>query len=162
MVTLEELQKTSFDDFFLAIVARSLNWDEAKDLQVFLDEYPEGITIKQLLKVYVEEALQEKNDEITDEMQAKVTEDVKSRIKPMLEEWYPLVLIKKGDNYINLSSMEETLDSKFKIKVIVPLRNYCREEDYCFEEEDGKVYFFIENGVVEAFSKDYEDGEYDI
>lgn len=162
MVTLEELRKTSFDDFFLAIVVRSLDWDEAENLQVFLAEYPEGITIGQLLTVCVEEALKESNDEITDERLAKVTEDVKSRIKPMLDEWYPLVLIKKGDNYIDLSSMEETLDPQFKIRVIVPLRNYCNEEDYCFEEEDGKVCFFIENGVVEAFSKDYEDGEYDI
>lgn len=93
-MTLEEYRKAKHEDFFLAIIAKTISWEAAHDIVVYLPEYPDGITVIKLLEIAVEQDLVENNEPATEEKKKRVEEEVKRTISTHLESWAPVILLK--------------------------------------------------------------------
>ena len=155
---LNDYRKLRYDDFFLAIIKREMNWDEAEHVYLTHPDFPDKITAIDLLKIAVNEALIENDEPLTDENRKKIEDDVKKKIAPHLEEWYPVILVKVNGEYIDLSQMKK-LDSSYKIICQVPFSNYHMECDYSFEEDEDGPYLNIDMEPFELFVKNYENGK---
>jgi len=159
-MTLEEYRKAKHEDFFLAIIAKTISWEAAHEVVVFLPEYPNGITVAKLLEIAVEEALEEHNEPVTEENKKRIEEEVKSLISTQVESWDPVILLKQGEGYIDISEMVE-LAPEYEIRCLIPFKEYYDEDEYSFEEdEDGEIYLAIDPGCFNDFVDDYEDGRF--
>ncbi len=101
----------------------------------------------------------ENNEPLTDENRKRIEDDVKQTITPNLEEWYPVILVKKDTAYIDLSQMKE-LESEYKIICQIPFSEYYKECDYSFEEDEDGPYLEIDMEPFNVFVKDYEGGKF--
>lgn len=159
-MTMQDYRDARYEEFFLALVIRELDWEEAKDVVLNVPDYPDGITAIDALKISVEQALIENNEEPTEENKKRIEEDVKKSITTHLERWEYVILLKHGEQYIDLSEMNE-MDSRYKIRVIVPFKEYYSEDDYCFEEDEEGPYLSIEMDGFNKFVEDCEAGKFD-
>ena len=157
---LEDYRKAKHEDFFLAVIAKTISWDAAREVVVYLPEYPKGITVTRLLEIAVEQALAENNEPVTEENKKHVEEEVKQLISTQLESWAPVILLKRGEGYIDISEMI-ALAPEYEIRCLVPFKEYYNENDYSFEEdEDGEPYLEIDSGHFNDFVDDYERGKF--
>lgn len=154
-MTLEEYRSTKIENFFCAIIVRKMTWEEAKNATFTVEGYSESMTTIDMLKIAVEQALQENGEMLTEENKKRVEEDVKSKILPHLEAEYNVILLKRGETYIDLSEMKELNMEEYLIKALVPLARYCKEEDYGFDEDESGVYFEVRMELLEKFVEDY-------
>lgn len=158
-MTLNDYRMLRYEDFFLAIIKREMNWEDAEHVYLTIPDYPAEITAVELLRIAVDEALIENNEPLTDENRKRIEDDVKQTITPNLEEWYPVILVKKDTVYIDLSQMQE-LESEYKIICQIPLSEYYKECDYSFEEDEDGPYLDIDMEPFNVFVKDYEEGKF--
>lgn len=159
-MTLEDYRKAKHEDFFLAVIAKTINWDAASEVIAYLPEYPKGIAVTKLLEIAVEQALAENNEPVTAENKKRVEEEVKQLISTQLESWAPVILLKRGDGYIDISEMIK-LTPEYEIRCLVPFKEYYNEDDYSFEEdEDGNPYLEIDSYHFNNFVDDYESGKF--
>ena len=100
--------------FFLAIIKRKIDWKEAEHIILTIPEYPYKITALNLLEMAIDEALIENNELLTEENRKRIEEDVKQLISPNLEEWYPVILVKYENRYLDLSECKN-----WKIRTIL-------------------------------------------
>lgn len=158
-MTLNDYKMLRYEDFFLAIIQREINWKEAEHIFLTIPEYPYKITALDLLKTAIDEALIENNELLTEENRKRIEEDVKQSISPNLEEWYPVILVKYGNGYLDLSQMQE-LESSYKIICQIPLIQYYKEEEYSFEEDKDGPYLNIDMQSFNVFTQDYKEGKF--
>lgn len=157
-MTLEEYRATKKENLFLAIIKKNLNWEEAGDKTIFLEEFPEGISISDLLKFAAEGAIMESGEELTEERRQEVENEVKQTIMPCLEELTPVILLKVDEEeYIDLSTMEKFDSKEYEVKVKIPISQYFEDEDFSFEEDDEGIYFSVDTEKFDSFTKDYEE-----
>jgi len=158
-MTLEEYRKAKHEDFFLAVISKKIGWEQAHEVVVYLPQYPEGITVLELMETSVEIALAENKVPITEENKKIIEKEVKETFSTFLEEWYPVILLKYGESYIDLSEMKE-LGKEYEIKCLVPMKEYYKEDEYSFEEDEGGIYINIEPYPFSCFATDYEEGKF--
>lgn len=158
-MTLNEYRMLRYEDFSLAIIKREMNWDDAAHVWLTIPNHPFQITALDLLKMAVDEAIMENNEPLTEENRKKIEEEVKQTITPNLEEWYPVILVKHEDGYLDLSQMGN-LENCYKIVCQVPFSQYYNESDYSFEEDEDGPYLNIDMEPFNAFVKDYEEGKF--
>lgn len=158
-MTLNDYKMLRYEDFFLAIIQREINWKEAEHIFLTIPEYPYKITALDLLKTAIDEALIENNELLTEENRKRIEEDVKQSISQNLEEWYPVILVKYGNGYLDLSQMQE-LESSYKIICQIPLSQYYKEEEYSFEEDKDGPYLNIDMQPFNVFTQDYKEGKF--
>ena len=157
-MTLNDYRMLRYEDFFLAIIKREMNWKDAEHVFFTLPDSPEQITAIDLLRMAVDEALIENNKPLTDENRKRIEDDVKQTITPNLEEWYPVILVKQDDGYIDLSQMQK-LETSYKIVCQIPFSRYYKECDYSFEEDEDGPYLDIDMEPFELFTKEFEEGK---
>lgn len=155
MLTLNDCKMLRYEDFFLAIIKRSLNWEDAENTFLTLPDFSEPITAIDLLRIAVDETLIENNEQLTDENRKKIEDAVKHAITPHLEEWYPVILVKYEDGYLDLSQMQ-MLEVSYEIVYQIPFSKYYKESDYSFEEDENGPYLNIDMKPFELFTKEYE------
>lgn len=155
-MTLNDYRMLRYEDFFLAIIKREMNWENAEHAFFTLPGSTEQITAIDFLRIAVDEALIENNEPLTDENRKRVEDEVKQAITPNLEEWYPVILVKQENGYIDLSQMQK-LDSSYTIVYQIPFSRYYKECDYSFEEDEDGPYLNIDMKPFELFTKEYED-----
>jgi len=158
-MTLNDYRMLKYEDFFLAIIKREMNWEEAAHVYLTIPDYPGEVTAIELLRMAVDEALMENNEPLTDENRKRIEEDVKRKITPNLEEWYPVILVKTEEGYIDLSQMQK-LEPEYKIICQTPLSEYYKEGEYSFEEDEDGPYLEIDMEPLEVFGKDFEEGKF--
>ena len=159
-MTLNEYRKLRHEDFYLAVVKRKLDWEDAEHVFVTIPELNVRVTVVELLRMAVGQALIENNEALTDENRKRIEDDVKQTISPNLEDWYHTALVKYEDEYIDLYEMQK-LDSSHEIVCIVPFNQYYKENDYSFEEdENDEPYFEMDMEIFDNFVKDYEEGKF--
>lgn len=159
-MTLKELREARHEDFFLAVVSRELSWEEAENECLFTEEYPNGICVKDVLRICVEEALSDVHEQITEEKIKSIETDIKQTTTSHLEECFNTILLKNGEHYIDVSVMEE-LNSEYKIKCLVSLDRYYNQGEYSFEEdEEGSTYLNLDLDPFDKFIKDYQEGKF--
>lgn len=161
-MTLEELRNVNPEDLSLAVISKNLNWEESDKVKIVLEEYPDGITARELLKECVRMALEESKEPCTEERKAEVEAEIKAQMGPMLAEAYYTVLLSTNEGYVDLAEMQ-AMDPEFEIKVQVPISEYCCQEgDYFFGENDEEgPYIIVKKEPMEKFAKDYEEGKFD-
>lgn len=157
-MTLNDYKSLRSEVLFLAIIKREMNWQDAEKVFFSHPDFKEQITAHDLLEIAVKEALIENNEPITDEKKKEIEEEVKQTIASNLEEWYPVILVKQEDGYIDLSKMKK-LETSYKITCQIPLSKYYKECDYSFEEDEDGPYLNIDMEPLEQFSKDYQEGK---
>lgn len=155
-MTLNDYRMLRYEDFFLAIIKKEMNWKEAEHVFLTLPGYPDKITAIDLLRMAVDEVLMENKEPLTDENRKRIEYDVKQTISPNLEEVYPVILVKQEDGYIDLSQMQK-LQSEFKIVCLIPFSKYYKEDDYSFEEDEDGPYLNIDMEPFDRFTKEYEE-----
>ena len=64
-MTLNDYRKLRYEDFFLAIIKKEMNWEEAEHVFLTIPDYPCKITALDLLKIAVEEILIEKKETLS-------------------------------------------------------------------------------------------------
>lgn len=158
-MTLKEYREAKHEDFFLAIIVKEISWEDAADVVIYLPEYPNGITVAKALELSVEEALAESNEPITEENKKSVEEKVKKTISTHLQSWAPVILLKHGEGYIDLSEMKK-LGAEYEIKLLIPLGDYYEKDEYSFEEDEEGLYLDIDATPFNSFVEDYESGMY--
>lgn len=160
-MTLNDYRMLRYEDFFLAVIKRNLNWEEAENVLITLPHLSSPVSALELLKMSVEAALKENNVPLTDENKKRIEEKVKQAITPNLEERYPVILVKHETGYIDLSKMQK-LEPEYQIVCQVPLKKYYKESDYSFEEDKDGPYFNIHMEPFKLFVKDYERGKFNL
>lgn len=150
MVSLEELRSASIEEFFLAVIVTKIDWDDAHNVKIFTEDYPNGISAIKALQICIEEALVECGEEITEARKKEVEEDVKRTITTQLEKAYPVMLLKKGEIYIDLSEMNVLDTEVYQVRYLTPFAQYYKREDFDFEEDECGIYLNIE---LEPFFK---------
>ena len=158
-MTLNDFKKTRKEDLFLAVIKREMNWKDAEKVFFTLPGYSNPVSAQKILEIAVEEALFECKESVTPENRKKIEEEVKQSITPNLEEWYPVILAKYENGYLDLSKMEE-LDSTFQIVCQIPINEYYKELEYSFEEDQNGPYLNIDMEPFNDFTKDYENGKF--
>ncbi len=158
-MTLNDYKMLRYEDFFLAIIKRKINWKEAEHIFLTIPEYPYKITALDLLKMAIDETLIENNELLTEENRKRIEDDVKQTISTNLEEWYPVILVKYGNGYLDLSQMQE-LESSYKIICQIPLSQYYKEEEYSFEKDKDGPYLNIDMQPFNVFTQDYKEGKF--
>lgn len=158
-MTLKDYRQTKHEDLFLAIIVKEIRWEDAADIVIYLPEYPNGITVAKALALSVKEALAEHNEPVTEENKKRVEEDVKKTISTQLESWAPVILLKHGEGYIDLSEMKE-LGAEYEIKLLIPLGDYYEKNEYSFEQDEEGPYLDIDATPFNSFVEDYESGMY--
>ena len=158
-MTLNDYKMLRYEDFFLAIIKRKIDWKEAEHIILTIPEYPYKITALNLLEMAIDEALIENNEILTEENRKRIEEDVKQLISPNLEEWYPVILVKYENRYLDLSQMQE-LENSYNIICQIPLSQYYKEGDYSFEEDKDGPYLNIDMQPFNVFIQDYKEGKF--
>ena len=80
----------------------------------------------------------------------ELTKELKTAILSEMAEEKPTVVYKKGDEYFDLTEMK-TLDSENKPRNMAKVSRYATVRDVEFEEENGKVYFRVEEGCYQRY-----------
>lgn len=158
-MTLEELRSVKYEDLFFAVVTSVLDWEEAKYVNIYLPEYPNGITAEEALNMSIQEVLCEDNKPFTEESRRQLEERIKKEINTHITKTFETIVLKDADSYIDLTDMTEIEASQYEI-FLYPIRGYYKEEDYSFEENsEGKPYLEIDLEPFKKFVKDYKEGK---
>ena len=158
-MTLNDYRKLRYEDFFLAIIKREINWKDAEHV-FFTNPYSsEQVTAIDLLRIAVNTILIKNNEPLTEENRKKIEDDVKQTITSTLEEWYPVILVKQEDGYIDLSQMQK-LETTYNIVCQIPFSEYYKECDYSFKEDENGPYLDIDMEPFELFVREYEEGKF--
>ena len=155
---LEEYRDLSSDKLFLAIIKKSVNWNEADRFYFDVPGFDNPISAADILEIAVKEALEENNEPISQENMERIRAEVQEAITPNLEEWYPVIVAALEDWYMDLSVMEK-LDTSFEFEKLIPISCYYNNSQYSFEEDEGEVYLSIDKVPFNRFVNDYESGK---
>lgn len=158
-MTLKQCNTFRKENLFLCVIKKEVNWEKADTIFLTIPGYPNQMTALDLLKMAVDEAIMENNENLTDEYKNRIEEEVKQQITPNIEEYYPVILAEADNVYYDLSIMKE-LDSEFKIIVKTPLSKYYpNADDFSFEEDEEGPYLNIDMKSFNHFVDDYVNGK---
>lgn len=158
-MTLAEYKNSRYEDLFLAVIKKEIDWENADKVVLKIPELPFEITARDALRNAVRDAIVENNQSPTEENMRSIEEEVKKTIGTQLEETNPVILLKTKEGYIDLSKMEN-LESDYKVACLIPFKEYYGENDYSFKEDENGPYLEIDTEPLEEFFKDYEEGKF--
>ena len=158
-MTLAEYKNSRYEDLFLAVIKKEIDWENADKVILDIPDIPFDFTALDALKNAVREALIENNEPLTEENQKRIEEEVKQTIGTHLEETNPVILLKTEEGYIDLSVMKN-LEPKYKVVCLIPFKEYYGKNDYSFNEDEDGQYFEIDTDPLEKFFSDYEEGKF--
>lgn len=158
-MTLEEYRNSRYEDLFLAVIKKEIDWNNAERVFVTVEDFPNPITISDLLKIVVREAIIENGETLTQENQKRIEEEAKQIIGNKLGEIYFVILLNKDNRYIELGRMIP-LEPEYQIICQIPFKAYYKKEEYSFEEDEDGPYLSIDMKPFEKFVKDYQEGSF--
>ena len=97
MISIEDVRKAKITDLYFAQIKKRLTWEEAENVKVYSDEYPNAKTPGDLLRIAVRNVLSSQRVVVTEQKIRECEEDVKKAILSGLEETQHTILLKKGD-----------------------------------------------------------------
>ena len=116
MISIEDVRKAEITDLYFAQIEKRLTWEEAENVKVYSDEYPNAKTLGDLLRIAVRNVLSSQRVEVTEQKIRECEEDVKKAILSGLEETQHTILLKKGDEYFEkglIFNLEEGVFEKY-------------------------------------------------
>ena len=152
MITMEMVRNARLEDLFFATISKELTWEEAEKYHLSgLEGIPDGITPSELLKIAVNEVLEETGEKTGDEVEEKIKNSILSCIN---EEQVTIVFIKNNE-YFDVTTME-SLSDEYRISNLEPLSNYATEDDFEIEESEKELVFSLEDNILVKYLKDLE------
>ena len=150
MITMEMVRNARLEDLFFATISKELTWEEAEKYHLSgLEGIPDGITPSELLKIAVNEVLEETGEKTGDEVEEKIKKSILSCIN---EEQVTIVFIKNNE-YFDVTTME-SLSDEYRISNLEPLSNYATEDDFEIEESEKELVFSLEDNILEKYLKE--------
>ena len=126
----------------------------ASHSKVYSDEYPNAKTPGDLLRIAVRNVLSIQRVEVTEQKIRECEEDVKKAILSGLEETQHTILLKKGDEYFDLATMQ-MLEEEYEVVELTPFCMHGSESDYSFENTEKGLIFNLEEGVFEKYLNEH-------
>ena len=155
MITMEMVRNARLEDLFFATISKELTWEEAEKYHLSgLEGIPDGITPSELLKIAVNEVLEETGEKTGDEVEEKINEIKNSILSCINEEQVTIVFIKNNE-YFDVTTME-SLSDEYRISNLEPLSNYATEDDFEIEESEKELVFSLEDNILVKYLKDLE------
>ena len=154
MISIEDVRKAKITDLYFAQIKKRLTWEEAENVKVYSDEYPNAKTPGDLLRIAVRNVLSRQRVEVTEQKIRECEEDVKKAILSGLEETQHTILLKKGDEYFDLATMQ-MLEEEYEVVELTPFCMHGSESDYSFENTEKGLIFNLEEGVFEKYLNDH-------
>ena len=75
MITMEMVRNARLEDLFFATISKELTWEEAEKYHLSgLEGIPDGITPSELLRVAINEALEEAGEKTEEAVEEKINE----------------------------------------------------------------------------------------
>ena len=100
MITMEMVRNARLKDLFFATISKELTWEEADKYHLSgLEGIPDGITPSELLKIAVNEVLEETGEKTGDEVEEKINEIKNSILSCINEEQVTIVFIKNNEYF---------------------------------------------------------------
>ena len=153
MITMEMVRNARLKDLFFATISKELTWEEADKYHLSgLEGIPDGITPSELLKIAVNEVLEETGEKTGDEVEEKINEIKNSILSCINEEQVTIVFIKNNE-YFDVTTME-SLSDEYRISNLEPLSNYATEDDFEIEESEKVLVFSLEDNILEKYLKE--------
>ena len=153
MITMEMVRNARLKDLFFATISKELTWEEADKYHLSgLEGIPDGITPSELLKIAVNEVLEETGEKTGDEVEEKINEIKNSILSCINEEQVTIVFIKNNE-YFDVTTME-SLSDEYRISNLEPLSNYATEDDFKIEESEKELVFSLEDNILEKYLKE--------
>ncbi len=153
MITMEMVRNARLKDLFFATISKELTWEEADKYHLSgLEGIPDGITPSELLKIAVNEVLEETGEKTGDEVEEKINEIKNSILSCINEEQVTIVFIKNNE-YFDVTTME-SLSDEYRISNLEPLSNYATEDDFEIEESEKELVFSLEDNILEKYLKE--------
>ena len=121
---------------------------------MYSDEYPNAKTPGDLLRIAVRNVLSIQRVEVTEQKIRECEEDVKKAILSGLEETQHTILLKKGDEYFDLATMQ-MLEEEYEVVELTPFCMHGSESDYSFENTEKGLIFNLEKGVFEKYLNEH-------
>jgi hypothetical protein len=116
------------------------------------EEYTKVKQLTDLISSKVAEA----NLKLGTECSINVSDVTKRAIDLLCEKFVAIVLLKDGDTYININIVEKIDMSTYQLKNLEPFSSYYKENEYRFEEADGRVILDVDSlEPFENFEKKY-------
>ncbi len=148
MITMEMVRNARLEDLFFATISKELTWEEAEKYHLSgLEGIPDGITPSELLKIAVNEVLEETGEKTGDEVEEKIKKSILSCIN---EEQVTIVFIKNNE-YFDVTTME-SLSDEYEVSNLEPLSKYATEDDFEILENE----FTLEDNILVKYLKDLE------
>ena len=148
MITMEMVRNARLEDLFFATISKELTWEEAEKYHLSgLEGIPDGITPSELLKIAVNEVLEETGEKTGDEVEEKIKKSILSCIN---EEQVTIVFIKNNE-YFDVTTME-SLSDEYEVSNLEPLSKYATEDDFEILENE----FTLEGNILVKYLKDLE------
>ena len=151
MITMEMVRNARLKDLFFATISKELTWEEADKYHLSgLEGIPDGITPSELLKIAVNEVLEETGEKTGDEVEEKINEIKNSILSCINEEQVTIVFIKNNE-YFDVTTME-SLSDEYEVSNLEPLSKYATEDDFEILENE----FTLEDNILVKYLKDLE------
>ena len=151
MITMEMVRNARLEDLFFATISKELTWEEAEKYHLSgLEGIPDGITPSELLKIAVNEVLEETGEKTGDEVEEKINEIKNSILSCINEEQVTIVFIKNNE-YFDVTTME-SLSDEYEVSNLEPLSKYATEDDFEILENE----FTLEDNILVKYLKDLE------
>lgn len=149
MIKIEEVKNARLNELFFATIKKKPTWEEVGAIKVGESlDYPSDMSPSKVLYLSIDMVTEA--GLVSAEKVPELTKELKTAILSEMAEEKPTVVYKKGDEYFDLTEMK-TLDSENKPRNMARVSRYATKQDIEFEEENGKVYFLIEEGCYQRY-----------
>lgn len=149
MIKVEEVRKARLNELFFATIKKKPTWEEVGAIKIGESlDYPRDMSPSKVLHLSIDMVTEA--GLVSAEKVPELTKELKTAILSEMAEEKPTVVYKKGDEYFDLTEMK-TLDSENKPRNMARVSRYATKQDIEFEEENGKVYFRVEEGCYQRY-----------
>ena len=155
MITMEMVRNARLEDLFFATISKELTWEEAEKYHLSgLKGIPDGITPNELLKIAVNETLEEAGEITEGAVEEKINE-IKNSILSCIKEEQVTIIFVKNNEYFDVTVME-ILSDEYEVSNLEPLFKYATEDDFELEESEEGLVFSLEENILEKYLKEIE------
>lgn len=155
MITMEMVRNARLKDLFFATISKELKWEEADKYRLSgIEGIPDGITPNELLKIAINETLEEAGENREGAIEEKINE-IKNSILSCINEEQVTIVFAKNNEYFDVTTME-ILSDEYEISNLEPLSKYAIEDDFKIEKDGKTLVFSLEDNILEKYLKELE------
>lgn len=146
-LTLQDYQAKSINDLFMAVIVENLSEEEAKRHMESLtpqdEDYKKVKEEEELIDSAIADAIEKSPQEPN--VASRFADIMKLAISFCFEKTAPIIVLKDGENYINVNDDEEIDMKTHTLRNMEHFSDYYSEDEYRFIEMDGRVVLDVDS-----------------